>query len=101
MFGPGPGVSLGRRGHGPAPVVPAPGRGSPGQGMTAGQMPGRPGRLLISCLRGRRSGAEVRDRRGTADALNPDVLDAGDVGCDVAGGDDHLCGEGLVVTVTG
>jgi hypothetical protein len=43
----------------------------------------------------------VRDRRGTADALNPDVLDPGDVGCDVAGGDDHLRGEGLVVAVTG
>src|SRR6266700_6561360 len=47
------------------------------------------------------SGAEVRDRRGTADALNPDVLDPGDVGCDVVGGDDHLRGEGFVVTVTG
>src|SRR6266545_1907896 len=47
------------------------------------------------------SGAEVRDRRGTADALNPDVLDPDDVGCNVVGGDDHLRGEGLVVTVTG
>ncbi len=52
-------------------------------------------------LAGRVSGAEVRDRRGTADALNPDVLDPGDVGCDVVGGDDHLRGEGLVDTVTG
>ena len=50
---------------------------------------------------GRWSGAEVRDRRGTADALNPDVLDPGDVGCKVVGGDDHLRGEGLVVPVTG
>jgi DNA-binding CsgD family transcriptional regulator len=29
---------------------------------------------------GRLSGAEIRVRRGTADALNPDVLDPGDVG---------------------
>src|SRR5512132_2853737 len=49
----------------------------------------------------RSSGAEVRDRRGTADALNPDVLDPCDVGCNVLGGDDHLRGEGLVVTVAG
>src|SRR6266511_2091495 len=47
------------------------------------------------------SGAEVRDRRGTTDALNPDVLGPGDVGRKVVGGDDHLRGEGLVVTVTG
>src|SRR6266702_2822242 len=47
-------------------------------------------------LAGRVSGAEVRDRRGTADALDPDVLDPGDVGCNVVGGDDHLRGEGLV-----
>ena len=43
----------------------------------------------------------MRDRRSTADALNPDVLDPVDVGCDVVGGDDHLRGEGLVITVTG
>jgi hypothetical protein len=52
-------------------------------------------------LAGRMSGAEVRDRRGTADALDPDVLDPGDVRGDVAGGDDHLRGEGLVVAITG
>src|SRR5436190_1562563 len=80
---------------------PCPGPRLPQAKNAAGQPPGRPGRLLISCLRGRRSGAEVRDRRGTADALDPDVLDAGELGCDVAGGDDHLRGEGLVVTVTG
>src|SRR6266511_6326106 len=54
---------------------------------------------MISSFPGPLSGAEVRDRRGTADALNPDVLDPGDVGCNVVGGDDHLRGEGLVVTV--
>jgi hypothetical protein len=43
----------------------------------------------------------VRDRPGTADALNPDLLDPGDVGCNIAGGDDHLRGEGLIVAVTG
>src|SRR6266516_4842825 len=59
----------------------------------------RPFRDLLRA--GRVSGAEVRDRRGTADALDPHVLDPGDVGCDVAGGDDHLRGEGLIVTVTG
>src|SRR5918995_661236 len=47
------------------------------------------------------SGAEVRDRRGTADALNPDVLRPGNVGGDVVGGDDHLSGEGLIDTVAG
>jgi hypothetical protein len=43
----------------------------------------------------------MRDRRGAADTLNPDVLGPVDVGCDVVGGDDHLRGEGLVITVTG
>src|SRR5512132_1446786 len=61
-----------------------------------------PTRSVVSMTpSGSPSGAEVRDRRGTADALNPDVLDPGDVGCDVVGGDDHLRGEGLVDTVTG
>src|SRR6266480_3479790 len=45
--------------------------------------------------------AEVRNRGSAADPLNPDVLDAGDVGCNVVRRDDHLRGEGLVVTVTG
>lgn len=43
----------------------------------------------------------MHDRRGAANALNPDVLDPLDVGCDVLGGDDHLRGERLVITVTG
>src|SRR6266511_3827421 len=46
------------------------------------------------------SAAEVRNRGSAADTLNPDVLDPGDVGCDVLGRDDHLRGEGLVVPVT-
>src|SRR5258706_10126589 len=50
---------------------------------------------------GRLSGAEVRDRRGTADALYPDVLDPSDVGRKVVGGDNHLRGEGLIVPVPG
>jgi hypothetical protein len=32
----------------------------------------------MSASSGSLSGAEVRDRRGTADALNPNVLDPGD-----------------------
>src|SRR6266542_1922851 len=47
------------------------------------------------------SGTEVRDRGGTADALNPDILDPPNVRCNVVGGGDHLRREGLIVTVTG
>src|SRR5215203_3869808 len=61
-----------------------------------------PTRSVVSMTRSKSpSGAEVRDRRGTADALNPDVLRPGDVGGDVVGGDDHLGGEGLIDTVAG
>src|SRR6266516_4003862 len=45
------------------------------------QIPRRLRRFTISSAP--RSGAEVGDRRGTADALNPDVLDPGDIGCNV------------------
>src|SRR4029450_4311314 len=64
--------------------------------------PAPPTRWIVSMTAsGSPSGAEVRDRRGTADALNPGVLRPGNVGCDVVGGDDHLGGEGLVDTVAG
>src|SRR6188768_914486 len=45
--------------------------------------------------------AEVCNRGGAANTLDPDVLDSGDVRCKVVGGDDHLRGERFVVTVTG
>src|SRR5215216_7743551 len=70
------------------------------EGMRLGRCSDCSGRLMNSFFRAL-SGAEVRDRRGTADPLNPDVLDSGDVGGDVVGGDDHLGGKGLIVTVTG
>src|SRR5213076_2855862 len=59
----------------------------------AGQMLQPSGRLPLTSSLRIRSGAEVRDRRGTADALNPDILDPGNVGGNVLGGDDHLRGE--------
>src|SRR5436190_21263422 len=55
--------------------------------------------IMLPSSLGRPSAAEVRNRGSAADALNPDVLDPEDVGCNVVGGDDHLRGEGLVVTV--
>src|SRR6266487_2047643 len=83
-----------------APVVPARAAASVSKERRLVSCPdGPPFRDLL--LAGRLSGAEVRDRRGTADALNPDVLDPGDVRCEVVGGDDHLRGEGFVVTVAG